>query len=215
MEFLYLFLEKPIKIVVFFTFLHAVYRLTLKNTLHRYLILVLFIWTITEIVNSALIYNHKSIVLSTTIGIIFHQIFWLLIIREKIYFKKIFYTLLTVFILFTMVNLIYIDGINHFNAYTFVVGAFIYISIFIYESFYKLRQERFAYFLSNDYLLLFSPVLFFLGLSFYFGFKDSALGEVNVIKSIKLYDVIGYFSNIIYYTLINIYIYRERKLKHA
>lgn len=214
-EFISFFFQKPIKIIVIATFLFAIYSLSFKSLLYRLLIVVLFICSLTEIINSILIFNGISIVLSTTIGTILHHITWLMILRTKIYFKQIFYILLSSFIIFTMVNLIFIDGVSHFNNYTFVIGAFIYVIIFIYESFYKLKQESFSYFLSNDYILLFSPVLFFLGLSFYFGFKNSSLGDINIFSSIKLYDFIGYFGNIIYYTLINIYIYREKRLRNA
>ena len=215
LDFFNFFFQKPIKILVVITFLFAVFSLSRRNSVHKYLILILLVCSLTEVVNSIIIFNNKSIVFSSTIGMILHHILWLIILEKKIYFKTVFYVLLISFIVFAAVNLFFIYGINRFNSYTFVIGAFIYILIFIYESFYKLKHENFSYFFSNSYLLIFSPVLLFLGLSFYFGFKDSALGEINVLSSIKLYDMIAYFANIIYYTLINIYIYRERKLKHA
>lgn len=153
--------------------------------------------------------------LNMTVYAFLHNLLWFYILYLSISNKSMIRFGLLVFIVFGLINFIFLEGQKAFNFHTFILGAFIYISLFIYESFYQLKKENFTFFKSNNYLLLFSPVLFFFGLSFVFGFKSKALADTIVFGNISLYDFIIYFVNIIYYTLINIYIYRERKLKHA
>ncbi|HOZ75056.1 MAG TPA: hypothetical protein PLS51_02895 [Flavobacterium sp.] len=109
----------------------------------------------------------------------------------------------------------YFDGVSDFSCLAFVFGAFIYLIIFIVESFYELQREAFSFFLSNQFLLLSAPILFFIGLSAALGFQDRALIRTVLFSNVSLYEFIAYFVNIIYYTLIIVYIYREKKLKDA
>ncbi|MDV6167429.1 hypothetical protein R1T16_03265 [Flavobacterium sp. DG1-102-2] len=134
---------------------------------------------------------------------------------DKILNNRLFRYLIAAYILFSILNLLLFEGIEYFNRYTFVSGGFLYLSVFLIVSFKHLQLENFSFFYSNDYLLLFSPVFFFLGLSFYFGFKDSSIGNVEIIKDLRLYDVIIYFVNILYYGLITVFILREKRIRNA
>lgn len=89
-----------------------------------------------------------------------------------------------------------------------------YICLFLYYSYQQLNQENLSYFTKNEYLLLFVPVIFFFGFSFMFGFRNSEVRDAIIYSDIDLYTFIGYFVNLIYYSLANLYIYRERKLQH-
>lgn len=60
-----------------------------------------------------------------------------------------------------------------------------------------------------------SPVLFFIGFSLLFGFNNKNIHKIMILNRFKLYDFISYFVNITYYSLLNVYIYREKKLKHV
>lgn len=206
---------KPLKIAVLFTLLFALWGLKWKNQTHRYLLNIMLICFFTELINTLLIVNAKSIVFSSSLSICFHHSIWLLLLLNFVSFPRTTFILLIGFVAFAAGNLFFFEGTDNFNYYTFVVGAFVYIGIFIYESFYKLRQEAFSFFLSNDYLLLLAPVLFFFGLSFMFGFKSSKITSFIIFSDIKLYSFIIYFVNIVYYTLVNIYIYREKKLSNV
>ena len=115
------------------------------------------------------------------------------------------------YIIFSIINWLAIEGSSGFNYYTFVVGAFLYLIFFIIESFYRLSKEDFAFFLANDFILLLAPILLFLGLSFMFGFKSKLVTSTMLFPNIKLYDAIVYFVNVVYYVLLNMYIYKERK----
>lgn len=203
---------KPLKIAVLLTLLFAFWGLNRKNEVHRYLLFILVICFSTELMNSALIVNAKSIVLSSTLSICLHHTLWLVLLSKFVSFIKVAYLLIISFILFAAINLFFFEGVESFNYYTFVVGAFIYLVIFIYQSFYKLKAEDFPFFLSNNYLLLSAPILFFFGLSFMFGFKTSKITSFIIFDDVKLYTFIIYFVNVVYYTLINIYIYREKRL---
>ncbi|MBS7785778.1 hypothetical protein KIH23_00585 [Flavobacterium sp. CYK-55] len=118
--------------------------------------------------------------------------------------------ILSSFITFGIVNLFFIEktGLNNL---TFIVGALIYISLFLYFSYHQLNQENLSYFTKNEYLLLFIPIIFFFGYSFMFGFRNSDIIHVIIYKNIDLYIFVGYFGNIVYYSLANLYIYKERK----
>lgn len=216
MDFFLDFINKPIKLFILCTFIYGTYNLLWKRKkAHLYLVIILTICITTEICNSFLIFYKRDINFCSSLSVLLHNTLWLLLIRKHIFFKKVFNVLFTGYLFYSLINLFYINSINNFNYSTFIAGAFLYIAIFIYESFYQLKKENFNYFLSNTFLLLFSPVLFFLGLSFYFGFQNSDLGDIHIFGSIKLYSFIIYFVNLVYYSLINIYIYREKKLQNA
>lgn len=206
---------KPLKILVVLTFVLALAGLKWQNHTHRYILQILCVCMLTELINSILIFNSKSISLPFTLSVILHHSIWLLLLGRVTVFQKTFRFLLFGFIVFAIANLFFIEGTDRFNYYTFVVGAFLYIVIFIYESFYKLKQEDFPFFLSNNYLLLLAPVLFFFGLSFMFAFQSKSITSFIIFGDIKLYTFIIYFVNIVYYTLINLYIYREKRLRNV
>lgn len=155
------------------------------------------------------------IALNSSVYIIIHHFLWLLILFDQVQCATIYKkTLLLLFLIWAVFNLCFFEGFFKFNTYTFITGAFIYLVIFISESFRQLQKENLGFFQSNSYLLLCSPLLFFTGLSFMFGFKSKAVTSVEIFNSIKLYSFISYFVNTIYYTLLNLYIYKERQLKN-
>jgi len=96
------------------------------------------------------------------------------------------------------------------NYYTFIFGALLYVILFIYESYNQLREENLMYFLSNNYLLLFAPVYFFFGMGLMLGFKPLQVTRMILFGQVTLYVFIVNIVCIAYYTLINIYIYREK-----
>ncbi|PZR17246.1 MAG: hypothetical protein DI539_16975 [Flavobacterium psychrophilum] len=199
-----------IDIYIVATLFFSVFFYTKRRT-NAILILVLSLAILNEVVTK--IVDKSS--LNMTVYTLLHNLLWYYILYINISQRKLVKFGALVFISFSVMNFIFFEGIKNYNFNTFILGAFIYIAIFIYESFYQLKRENFIFFQSNTYILLFSPVLFFFVLSFIFGFKSQKLAETYVFGNLKLYDFIGYFVNIIYYTLINIYTYRERKLNHA
>lgn len=133
----------------------------------------------------------------------------MLAFRESINRKIISNVILCLFSLFSVVNFIIIEIADEYNYYTFVLGALLYVSLFIYESYKQLKEENLIYFLSNNYLLLFAPVYFFFGMGLLLGFKPLGVTKMLLFGQVTLYVFIVNIVCIAYYSLINIYIYRE------
>lgn len=203
----------PIGILVFITFFYGIFNLNLKNKRHQYLMVVIFISLITETIATVLLCCQKDLSLLYSISFIFHQTVWLFIIVKSINNKKIRLLTVSSFLTFSIINMAFIEKLD-LNYLTFITGSLLYISMFIYESYYQLQKENLSYFTSSDYLLLFAPVLFFLGFSFIFGFRDLDVRDTIVFGETDLYSFISSFINIIYYLMINLYIYTEQKEKN-
>ncbi|MEO7173972.1 hypothetical protein [Flavobacterium sp.] len=121
---------------------------------------------------------------------------------------------IVVFFIFSVYLLLIAESIIKVDSpLLFIVGALFYLIFFLFLSFKQLRNENLAFFTNNNFILLFSPILFFIGFSFVFAFKNRNLNETILWEDISLYNLISYFINIIYYSLINLYIYKERS-KH-
>lgn len=206
---------EPLQWYILLTLIFALVFFQPKNGTYRIMFLILLISFITEMISVVLELRHLRLGLLFSISLIFHNGLWLWLLYQGVTKRLLFQLLFIGYLLFAFVNLFCWEGTTHFNINSFIIGAFLYVTVFIYESFLQLKAENLPYFLSNHYLLLFAPVLFFVGLSFVLGFKSKALIITNVYTNVHLYEFIASFINIIYYSLINIYIYREKKVKDA
>lgn len=206
----------PVKIIVLLTFLHALLGLPKKTILNRLTFLIISFSLFMEVFNSILIYIGEPISLFTSISIIFYFSLWLYLFKlvNLPYLKKQIYTILSVYILFGFVNAFHFQS-NGFSFYTFVVGSLIYIILFLILSFTCLKKEELSFFQNNAFVLLFSPILFFLGLSFMFSFSSKTITSYKIFNEISLYTLVNYSVNFIFYTILNYYIYKERKLENA
>lgn len=204
-------LLSPIKVLVFFTGIFGFLCLKKTAPLNFYLKLILFVCMITELCGVVL----KDCICSCySVSFIFHNTLWLLIL--KYFYKKGWFTYaIGAYLAFSIFNLFFIEGTKNLNYNTFIAGAFMYLAFFVYLSFYQLKQENLNFFLSKDYILLLAPVLFFIGLSFLFGFGDLKLLKIVIIGNIDIYNLIQTFINSIYYALLIIYIYKERGGKNV
>ncbi|MFC7772497.1 hypothetical protein [Flavobacterium sp. GCM10027622] len=203
-----------IKIYVLFTLIFA-FTLGFQKGTYKILITILMVSFGTELINSTLLFVKRPIGFSSTINVILHHGLWLVLLYRNSQSKKIMEIITLVFICFAVFNLFFLEGTEQFNYNTFIFGALLYIGAFIWESFRHLKQENFDFFTANKYLLLAAPVLFFFGLSFVFGFKSKELATTVVFDHIKLYPLIMTVVNALYYTLLNIYIFKEKKRKHV
>lgn len=201
-------LINPIKILVLFTFVHGLLRLNKSNANHMLLLSILTICLVTEMVNSLLFLAGLSNGLLSGISIIFHNLLWLVLLQKNSGHQLIVRIGISLFLGCSLLNFLLPAGKSDFCYYSFVIGAFIYTVLFLSENFEQLTSEKVDYFLSNTYLLLFAPVLFFIGLSLMFGFDSPEITSAKI-QGFKLYDFVIYFVNIVYYSLINIYIHRE------
>lgn len=205
----------PIKVCVFITLLFAFFFLQRKTLQQRLLFAILLVSFCTEVLNSILLYHEFSIRIPFSISIIFHHGLWLLLLLDSSGNQKGLRMASVSFIVFAIVNFVFIETMDSYNYYTFVYGAFVYIVFFIYESYVQLQRENLNYFISNSYVLLFAPLLFFFGLSMLFGFRDVRVTSTIVFWQVTLYNFIINLVCVFYYTLLNIYIFREKSNRNG
>ncbi len=199
------------KMLVFITFAIVLAYHNPKKANHRLLLFIVFISFINELLSVFFLLKKIDIGLLYTINTILHNSLWLFFLSRYFNNPNLFKAIIVGYIIFSAINLTYFEGWEKFNFTTFILGAFTYLILFIYKSFIELKKENFGFFLSNDFILLFAPVLFFFGLSSIFGFKSKPLSSTIIFGDTNLYDFIGYFVNTIYYAFINLYIYSEKK----
>lgn len=200
----------PIVYLVFTTFIVGLCFLKKTKPQNKLLFFILLIYTITELF--ALFFNCYKISVGFlyNISINLQFILWLLILSKVLKKKSLFFVYL--FITFAVLSLFYMFSV--FNNFNFVIGAILYLILYVYENYNLLNQEKIDFFQSNNYFLISIPIIFFLGMSFLFSFNLRALTSTTVIGKINLYTVTNYFVNIIYYLLIISYIYKERSTQN-
>ncbi|TRX31196.1 hypothetical protein FNW52_18960 [Flavobacterium sp. ZT3R18] len=201
-------------VLVFITFAVVLLHHNPKKSTHRILLAIVFISFLNELMALFLLFKKMDISLLYTVTTILHNSLWLFLLSKYFHYHGLVSGVIVSYISFSIFNLFFFEGHEMFNYYTFILGAFIYLVLFIYESFFQLKKENFPFFTSNDYIVLFAPVLFFFGLSAIFGFKSYVLSSTIIFGSMNLYGFIGCFVNTVYYILIAIYIYREKRLKN-
>jgi hypothetical protein len=195
------------QLFVVVTFLLALLYLP-KSRKNKILLAILFVCFINEVVSFLFLLCKFDNGLLYTINILIHNCLWLLLVLKKV--PNSLPLILSGYIVFAFLNLLFFEGIEDFNYNTFMVGSFIYLFTYIFISFSNLRKENFAFFNSNEFILLSTPILLFFGLSFIFAFRSSKISETIIFGNTNTYQLIGVFINIVYYTLINIYILKER-----
>lgn len=202
------------QLLVVISFIVVLLTYKRHNTFHKILLAILSVSLSCELLCVVFLYHHINISLVYSFNNILHHSLWLWLLFKVIHRERWGIGILLLFIAYAIVNLLAWEGMEKFNYNTFIFGSFLYLVFFIGESFFRLKKEDFGFFLSNNYLLIFAPVLFFFGLSMIFGFKSRALSETVIFGDTKLYTVIGYFINLVYYGLIHYYMFKEKKLRH-
>lgn len=152
---------------------------------------------------------------TTSIYVALHTVVWFLILGEISNMKTRIRSAMFLYIGFTLYNFCFLDGITNFNSYTFILGGLLYVLLFIVDSITELKRENLNYFTSPDYILIASPLLFFICFSFSFGFKTTRYDNMILFNHFTLWDLISYLANGSYYTLINLYIYQNKKSIYA
>lgn len=203
-----------IRFYILLTFILAIILRDKKKYYHKMVLLIIFIGLINEFLSAFLSFQGISIKINTNIYALVNSSLWIYILFKN--FKNNFYLLLIIFyLIFGVSNLIFMGNLVQFNVTNFIVGAIIYLIIFIIESYNHLKKENLNFFLCNNYILLSAPVLFFIGFSLMLSFRSKELTSCLILDDIKLYTLVGNFVNIVYYTLINIYILKERKSQNG
>jgi len=172
------------------------------------LVMILLISLVSEL--CLILIRENSLSINTYVFLLFILWFCILLPRGSVLEKYRLYTIAS-FIFACGLNLLLYQNWWCFNYYNFIIGSLLYCCIFLYRSYIQLKRENFNFFISNHYLLLSSPVIFFLGMSFLFAFGSSELFSIKIYKDTTVYTIVGHFVNFIYYSLLNCYIYKENK----
>lgn len=199
-----------VQIFVLITTIH-IFLLKKKNEnifILRGIIVILFL---TELISILLQLLNTNLNLLYSLSFTFHNLLWLLLISKYFNNLKVRNVLLILFSLFCVINFIFIEGRHNLNFNIFIVGAMLYLILYIYFNSLNIKNEKLSFFQSNNFLLISCPVLFFIGLSMLFGFKSHDLNSIKLYKNFNLYNFFIHFVNIIYYSLLNLYIFKEKK----
>jgi hypothetical protein len=199
-----------ITVLILVTLCYAVYKLKKDSITNQLLILILLIGALCEFLTISFIVWNINFSIIYSLSFIIHGLSWLLLITREENLKKIKNLAISLFLIFSISNILFFEKMN-LNYFTFIVGSFIYVSLYIYENYMQLNNENLDYFKTNKFILLFAPIPFFLGMSIVFSFRNSSVKEFFIINNIQLYTFIAYIVNIIYFFLINLYIYKEQK----
>lgn len=196
------------------TLVHALIVLKWKNSTHRYVLLILSVFLLNE--SACFVMYIYGIAQKThyTLALFIHTLLWLLILRQSVRSTKLINNLIITYVAFTLCNFFLIEGWYVFNCYSFIMGSFIYLIVLLLESFQQLKQENFRFFSNNRFLLLMSPVLFFIGITFMLGFRNHDLLVTKLFNELYLYKIINIVVNVAYYSLLHLYIFREKNKTH-
>jgi hypothetical protein len=206
--------------VVIFTLCNAMVKCDSSKIHHRLLICILYTSFVAEIAVPLIEMRHPdNYPNGFGYGLLYmlvfpiHQVLWLWLLLRKSGNTKFLKVLVPACIIFTTANII--TNQDQATYYSFVAGTFLYIIMFSIITYKELSMENLAFFLSNDFMVLFTPVFSFIGLSLMLAFGETALFKTPIINKMPLYLVIVNYVNIIYYTGLNLYIFREKKVMYA
>lgn len=201
-----------VKIIVFLTVVLAMLKLNKANTIHRIVFAILLINFGTELTTSLLKVMHCPYGKVSLLNIIVENCLWLYLLGKLSAKRWVALVLMGTYVAFSILNFLWIQGMDSFNYYTFIAGAFCYLVFFFVESFNQLEKENFDFIFSNNYVLLCAPIIYLFGGSFMFAFVSSAVTKVVLFKR-ELFSIVIDYVNIVYYILLNVYIYKELKTK--
>ncbi len=184
-----------------------------KLRFFKQLFWILFISILNEFILDIQYCSIKTINgLNTTLYVIILFIIWFdILLKGRFKVKK---KIISLYILFSIINILFIENWNVFNYNVFIIGSLMYVILFLIKSYKDLNEENLIFFQSNNFTLLFAPVLFFLGMSLMFSFRNKPLLTEKIFYDLELYTAVNYFVNFLYYSLIILYIVKERKLKN-
>jgi hypothetical protein len=191
-----------VKILVLFTFVHFLFKFDKRKTVHRWVLAILTLSLANEILSSVFRYFEINIHFNSSIYTIVHTVLWLGLLGHISKRTKLTSNLAIAYLFFAVVNLMWIDGVRMYNVYSLILGALLYVLVFIYDSYMRLREEDLTYFSTNEYVITAAPILFMIGFGMLYGFRNKALSETRVL-GMTLYHAVCYFINIVYYGMLN------------
>jgi len=184
-----------------------------KKRENQYVIAVFLLSVVCEVITT--IFKEQVLIRHGNVNVyfIFNSVLWFLVFYEVGHIKKRVIWTIVGYLIFSFINLGFIEKGLNYNL--LIVGSLLYLILFVIESIVQLKEENLSFFQSNKYLLLFCPVLFFLALNFVLDFKSVYISKTKIFWDVTLYELINYPANIIYYSLMNIYMFKEKRNKNV
>jgi hypothetical protein len=150
----------PIQLYVFITFIVALLFHNLKFENAKYLFAILLLNAATEFISILLISENRPIGFLINVSVFFHNCLWLSLLLKSVKNRAIYKA---VFVLFVVSDLLifFFDRILAFSCLAFVFGAFVYLIIFIVESFYELQREAFSFSFKSIFVVVCAGIIFY------------------------------------------------------
>lgn len=197
------------RLLVFSTFIASICYLRAKDFDHKIVIGILSISFVNECSIFVLANTGFPLKTSQSILLSLHQFLWLVLISR--YWKRHNrQTFLVGMAIFFAMDSFFIEGISNIACYTLVLTSLSYLIAFSVYCVKLLKDEKFDNFLSDRFILLSVPLLFFFGMSAILGFRSNPLSTTEI-HGIQLYKIVNFTANLLYYPLLLIYIYRQKK----
>lgn len=197
------------RFMVITTFIASVCYLRLKIIDHKIVIGILFISLVNE--SSIFFLANTCFPLKTSQSILLtlHQFLWLVSI-SRFWKRHKQQTFLVAIAIFFFTDFFVLEGVESIVCYTLVLSSLCYLIIFAAYCLDLLKNENFEAFLSDRFILLCVPLLFFFGMSAILGFRSNPLSTTEI-NGIQLYKIVNFTANLAYYPLLLTYIYRQKK----
>lgn len=192
-----------LKLFIFLTLVNSLVFLK-KTTINKYVILSLILANINNLVCFV---GTNLLAITTNIYVLVSFVCWLQIYR--IVFKKK-QTIVYLFLIPALLIMV-ASGLKRFNQNIFILGSFVYIIMFLIDCIKILQTEHLQLFKESNFVLILAPILFYLAMTILFSFKDRHLNNYQLFYNYKLFDLIAVFANMTYYSLLNYYIYQNKK----
>lgn len=173
---------------------------------------ILFITMLNIVVSEVLLFYDNQIKFVTNLYFLFTFPLWLFLIVQElnVKYKKLIYLMFgigasTTFYVYNIYTI--------FNKMFVVVSSILYVLGFLFLGFQKLINEDLQFFKRPKFVLLSAPVIFFLGMSVLLGFQDPMLSRYKLWDNFTLWQFINVSCNLVFYTFVNVYIYKAKKNK--
>jgi len=202
--------------VVLLSFVYWAFHYDKRKRHHFYLLMILALGVVNEALSTILSLYGLPFKLTCSFYNVAHCALWLWILGLVSGRYKTGRILIVSYLFFCTLDFIWLEpGFYNFKAYSLTAGAFLYTMGFMADSTDRLKKEELSYFSANAYTLLSAPILFFIGFSLLLGFKTRSINEIKVYGDITFYRFVCYFVNTVYYTVLAVFMYREKKQRHA
>ncbi|MFM2228822.1 MAG: hypothetical protein RL607_80 [Bacteroidota bacterium] len=135
------------------------------------------------------------------------KILWYIQLMKLNIFKRKMPWIIASFIIIVFL-LIYKLGLQNVSYVIFPIGSIIYLFIYFFTCFKKLKSEDFEFFFSNNFILISSPLFLFFGISMIFSFVSYKVQETELFGK-TLMTIVGNYINMITYSLFLLFAYKE------